>query len=167
MIRTLCVLILLAVSLQCGIVHAQKVAYGGLYVSGGSTSQNATATAAKVTGFAASQPTDGGDKSIVANVSADTISLLSGGVYLIQFDVTAELGTADVQIYYTLRNGATAITGAKCKLEAEATGVPTNTSMSILFKPTAAATLSVYHESETGTVAVTPTDMQLTVIRIQ
>lgn len=158
----------LALLLGCShSAHAQGNAYGGLYVSGGSTAQTLSTTAAKMTGFTTALPSSAGDTSVVPSAANDNIALLANGVYLIKLDVTALVDTADIQITFALRDGTTAITGAQCKLEAEAAAVPTNASMSWIYKPTAAGTLNVYVASESGTPDLTPVDCQLTVVRIK
>ncbi len=163
---------ILAVAVFClstfAVVDDASAKYGGLYVSGGETAQALSTTAAKMTGFAAvaESGADDGDQSVVATLADDTVTLLGGGTYLVSFDITALVGTADIQVAFTLRNGTTAITGATCGLEAEAADVPTNASMTWIYRPTADAVLSVYTASESGTPNLTPVDAQLSVVRI-
>lgn len=162
---------LLAASLLALPAHAQFSggAHGGLYVSGGSTAQALSTTAAKMTGFVTALPSSssGGDTSVVSTAASDIVSVKSGGTYLIHFDCTAEMGTADIAANFTLRAGATAITGATCKLLAENTSVPTNASMTFLYTPTADVDLSIYVASASATPNFTPVDAQLVVVRIR
>lgn len=141
--------------------------YGGLYVSAGAAAQAMSTSAAKLTGFVTALPNDSTDVSVTPVAASDHITLVAGGVYLIHFDITALVGTADITINYTLRDGSTAITGATCSMEAEAATTPTNTSMTFIYKPTAAATLSVYAASASSTPNLTPQHATLIVTRIQ
>ena len=147
--------------------NAQRNAYGGLYVLDGATTQALATTAAKLTAFTTVTESSTQDGSIVPSVSGDNIALLANGVYLIHLDVTASVGTADIQVTYALRNGSTAIAGAECRHEGEAADVPSNASLTWIYKPTAAATLNVYVESESSTPNLTVIDAQLVVVRLQ
>ena len=148
-------------------VQAQRIAYGGLYVVDGSTAQSLSTTAAKMTGFTAVTEATSGDVSVVPSAANDNVALLANGVYLIHLDVTASIDTADIEVTYALRDGTTAITGAECRHEGEAAGVPSNASLTWIYNPTAAGTLNVYVESESGTPDVTPIDAQLVVVRLR
>lgn len=168
MIKPMLAVIALAVSLLAASV-ANAQGYGGLYVNGGAAAQALSTSAAKITGFTAATAKNDDDTSVVPVAASDHITLLAGGVYLIHFDCSAIIGTADITVTYSLRNGATAITGAQCSAHA-ITGMttrPVNSSMSFVYAPTSNATLSVYAASASGTPNLTPVDANLIVHRIK
>ena len=144
--------------------QAQK-GWGGMYASGASAAQVLSTTAAKFTGFVTAMPSSstGGDTSVVSVVASDQITLAPGH-YNIRFDYS---GTADAAtlVTFTLRNGVTAITGASTRINHP---ISTNVtaSISFLYNPTAAATLSVYAVAAAATPAITATDCQIVVTRL-
>lgn len=165
-----CLLALLAGSLLASTCSAQTGgAYGGLYVSGGSTAQALAVTAAKMTGFVTALPSSSshGDQSVVSTAASDVVTVKAGGTYLVHFDCSAVVGTADIEVAFTLRAAATAITGATCTMEVETSAGPTNASMTFLYTPAADAALSIYVASESSTPNFTPVDAQLVVVRVR
>lgn len=151
-----------------GAIFAQEsnAQYGSLFVSGGSTAQALATTAAKMTGFATLGATNPQDTSVTPALAADTITVKGGGRYMVRFDSTALMGTADIQVTYTLRNGATAITGAACAFEAEDVAVPVHTGFHFIYEPAADAVLSIYVASESATPNLTPVHAQFSVVRM-
>lgn len=148
-------------------VHAADSSFGGLYASGASTAQTLSTTAAKVTAFTAamSESTDDGDQAVDAVAASDHVLLKANGVYEIRFLYT---GTADAttKVTFTLRDAGTAITGASTGINHPAS-TAVSTGIAFIYKPTSDATLTVYAVAASGTPAITPTDMQLVVVRIK
>ncbi len=144
-----------------------SLAFGGLYVTGGAAAQALATSAAKLTGFTTVTAGSSvhGDQSVVPVAASDHV-LLKPGTYLAMFNITALVGTADIQVLFTLRNGTTAVAGAACNLEAEASDVPTNTSFAMPFTITADATMSIYAASESATPNLTPVEAQLSFVRL-
>ena len=144
-------------------------AYGGMYVTGGSTAQALAVTAAKMTGFVTALPGSAtfGDTAVSEDVANDEIDLDAGGVYLIHLDVTAQMGTADIAATLQLAGGGTVITGATCSLIGEVAGADTNTSMTWLYVPATDLALSVYVKSASATPDFTPVNAQLIVHKIR
>lgn len=158
----------LAIAVSCLAFSPEKAdakGWGGMYVSAGAAAQALSVTAAKFTGFVTALPSSSanGDTSVVSVIASDHITLAPGH-YLIRFDYA---GTADATtlVTFTLRNGATAITGASTRLNHPA-ATTVATSMSFIFNPTAAATLSVYAVSASGTPSITASDCQIVVCRL-
>jgi hypothetical protein len=160
------VAIVAAITGLLGISNQANAQYGSIYVSGGSTAQALATTAAKMTGFATLGATNVQDSSVTPALAADTITVKGGGRYLVKFDCTALMGTADIQVAFGLRNDTTAVAGATCAFEAEDAAVPVHTGMHWIYEPTDDAVLSIYVASESATPNLTPVHAQFSVIRI-
>ena len=144
-----------------------QVAWGGMYASGAAAAQALSTTAAKFTAFTAALPSSSteGDLSVVSVIASDQVNVIANGSYLVRFSYS---GTADATtlVTFSLRNGATAITGATTRVNHPASTSVTAT-IDFLYKPTADAVVSVYAQSASGTPNITATDCQLTIVRLK
>lgn len=140
-----------------------QTVYGGIYVVGGSTAQGLTTTPAKLTCWAG----DGAANGTVPDHTSDliTISTNADGVYEVHFNISAT-GNAGTIFIFKLYKNAAAVTGYQCRLTGAAT--PTATGLSALVTGVVATdTFSVFGETNTGSVNLTPIDAQLNVKRIK
>lgn len=164
--RKMFCLVALVVMLIASTTNAQ---FGGLYVTGGSTAQTLSTSAAKLTAFTDAMAVNGatteGDQSVTPSASNDYVTLMAGGVYEIEWIYS---GTADAttRITYSLRDGSTAITGATASVNHVASTAMTS-GIKFLYKPTATCNLSVYVVAASGTPGVTVIDSQLVVKRLK
>lgn len=144
-----------------------QLAVGGLTRTGAGVAQALSTSAAKFTAFTAALPstTTDGDQSIVASVANDNVAVVAGGVYVIRFSYS---GTADATaaITYSIRDGATAITGAEATINHPAS-TSVSGSIDTVYRPTAAGTLNVYAVAGTGTPNITATTSNFVVMRIK
>ena len=144
-------------------------AYGGMYVTGGSTAQALSTTAAKMTGFAtaAVSSSSDGDQSIVTTIASDVVTL-QPGTYMATFNVSAAISVINVEATFSLRNGATAVgTGTSCVIESSDAAATASGGFCGIFTVSSEATISVYAAAETGTPNLTPSEAQLTLVRLK
>lgn len=158
--------IIVAMLFCAGTVSAADTPFGGMYVSGGSTGQALSTTAAKVTLFAGDFPSSSsdGEQSIVSSNSTDTITL-APGAYKITWTYS---GTADATtaITFTLRDAGAAITGASSKINHPASTAVTG-AITAIYRPTSTATITLYAAAASGTPTITATDMQMVITRLK
>lgn len=144
-------------------------AFGGLYVTGGSTAQALATSPAKMTGFAAAYTGSSardGDQSIVPVLASDHVTL-KPGVYLVNFHCAANVASLNVEVTYDLRAGANVVaTVPRARVEASDAAAVTNASFSGIFTVATEANYSIYVASESGTPNLTPVDANLSFVRL-
>lgn len=144
-------------------------AFGGLYVTGGSTGQALSTTAARMTGFTTAYvgtSTREGDQSVVPVAASDWVTL-KPGTYLVNFDCSGTNSTANVGITADLRAGTTAVaTVPKGRNEAPAINGNCPISFSGTFVVSTEANYSVFLVAASGTPSYTPVEANLSFVRL-
>ena len=153
-------------------------AYGQIYVADGSTSQVLlVATPAKMTGFATEGPASDdltGDLSVVPDAANDKITVKSGGIYRVDYNISGSMVDQHSEVEAAVRVGGVEEAGSQSKsafsdgTETVSTNYPlTENSMSgcCIIEPTADADVEIYLESSVHAGFV-PSQARLLVTRI-
>lgn len=144
--------------------------FGGLYVQNGAAAQTLSTSNTKMTGWTTAQPnsnTTEGFGGVVPVAASDKITV-KPGVYLVSFDIAAQMNTAAVRVQAAVRAAGVQQDNIQSEAETAGAGVTdVHLHASGIIRTTAEDTdLEVYLEAEAGTPTFTPRFGQFTVVRL-